>query len=172
MASVRQLTKKLTSRPELPLLAGVRLRHYAGPADVRTWLEIRRRAFARQRVGIGDWDEVHFEREFLEKPWWQPRCMWFAEFDRLMLPAEPVGTVTLARRGTPPSDKPVVHWLAVLPRYRRQGIGRLLISALEAVVWDAGERQIWLETHEAWAEAGRLYQALGYAAVNAAPQDG
>ena len=162
MATVLQLTKKLTSRPELPRIAEVRLRHFAGPQDIRTWLEIRRRAFARQKVGVGDWNEADFEREFLAKVWWRPQCLWFAEVDRLMLPAEPAGTVTLARRGASPDDKPVVHWLAVSPRYRRLGIGRLLITALEQAVWDAGERQIWLETHAGWVEAGHLYQTLGY----------
>jgi GNAT superfamily N-acetyltransferase len=160
MATVRQLTKKLTSRPEPPAIAGVRLRHFAGSADIAAWLELRSRAFARQKLGVGGWTAGDFEREFLAKPWWRPECMLFAETDEdaSML----VGTVTLARRGASPHDKPVVHWLAVLPRFRGRGIGGLLMDMLEAAVWDVGERQIWLETHEAWAEAGRLYAARGY----------
>jgi ribosomal protein S18 acetylase RimI-like enzyme len=91
--------------------------------------------------------------------------MWLAEAHRLLLPSTVVGTVTLARRGDPPDDKPVVHWLAVVPSARRRGVGRLLISTLEAAVWDAGERQVWLETHSAWTEALALYQALGYEVI-------
>jgi GNAT superfamily N-acetyltransferase len=94
--------------------------------------------------------------------------MWIAEEQPLLMPVHVVGTVTLARRGNAPDDKPVVHWLAVLPGHRKRGIGRILMATLEAAVWDAGERQIWLETHQAWAEAGRLYQALGYVPVGSA----
>ncbi|MGD9723959.1 MAG: GNAT family N-acetyltransferase [Pirellulales bacterium] len=166
MTIVLQLTRQLYQRPETPAVDGVRLRHYAGPADVETWLALRRQAFARQRVSLGDWDAADFAREFLEKPWWRPECMWFAEArGALSLGPRTVGTVTLARRGDPPRDRPVVHWLAVLPGYRRRGVGRLLMAALEAAVWDAGERQVWLETHSAWAEASRLYGALGYTPV-------
>jgi GNAT superfamily N-acetyltransferase len=55
-----------------------------------------------------------------------------------------------------------VHWLAVLPGWRRRGVGRYLMSVLEARAWELGYREVWLETHAAWAEAVRLYQALGY----------
>jgi GNAT superfamily N-acetyltransferase len=171
MTVVQQLTKKLSSRPDLPRIAGLRLRHYAGPQDIDTWLDLRRRAFAKQKVGIGDWNSADFEREFLQKPWWRPQCMWFAELQPLLLPVRVVGTVTLARRGNPPDDKPVVHWLSVLPGHRKRGIGRLLMATLEAAVWDAGERQIWLETHQAWAEAGRLYAELGYVPAGIASQE-
>ncbi len=162
MPIVQQLTKKLSSRPDPPPVAGVRLRNFTGVQDIEIWLELRRRAFARQRVGIGVWDAADFEREFLHKPWWRPECMWFAETQELLPCGEVVGTVTLARRGIPPRDKPVVHWLAVAPRYRKRGVGKLLMSTLEAAVWDEGGRQVWLETHQAWAEAARLYASLGY----------
>jgi GNAT superfamily N-acetyltransferase len=157
-----QLTRKLSVRPNALPIDGVRLRHYQGRRDVETWLELRRRAFARQKVGVGDWDAVDFAREFLKKPWWRPEAMWFAEARVLPLEYRPVGTVTLARRGESPNDKPVVHWLAVLGGYRRRGIGRLLMATLEAAVWDAGSRQVWLETHSGWTAALRLYESLGY----------
>ena len=57
------------------------MRHYQGPEDVAVWLDLRRRAFARQRVGVRDWDASDFEREFLEKSWWRPDAMWFALWD-------------------------------------------------------------------------------------------
>ena len=61
-----------------------------------------------------------------------------------------------------PGARPVVHWLAVLPGWRRRGIGRLLLSRLHQDCWDAGYRQVWLETHAAWQAAVRLYRELGY----------
>ena len=165
MPAVQQLTKKLTARPLVTPLADIQLRHYAGVRDIEDWLELRRRAFARQKVTVGAWTADDFRREFLQKPWWRPQAMWLAESQRLLLPTEVVGSVTLARRGEPPTDKPVVHWMMVLPRYRRLGIARLMLSTLETAVWDAGERQIWLETHEAWEEAARLYRSRGYQPV-------
>jgi GNAT superfamily N-acetyltransferase len=167
MTSVLQLTHCLTQRPAAPPIADVRLRHYDGPRDIPIWLDLRRRAFARQKLGVRDWDAGDFEHELLNKSWWHPRAMWFAETQSLLLPAAAVGTVTLAWRGDPPDAKPVVHWLAVLPGFRRRGVARLLVSALEAAVWDAGGRQVWLETHVNWVEAARLYHSLGYEPVHA-----
>jgi GNAT superfamily N-acetyltransferase len=144
-------------------MPGIQLRHFAGQQDVDIWLDLRRRAFARQKIGVRDWDAADFAREFLAKSWWQPEVMWFAEASRgPLLAAATVGTVTLARRGDGPEAKPVVHWLAVLPSHRGRGIARELIATLEATVWDAGGRQVWLETHAQWSEAVGLYQALGY----------
>ncbi len=162
MTTVLQLTKKLVERPVPPAVDGVSLRHYRGPADIGPWLELRGRAFSREKVGIGQWDAGDFKREFLDKPWWNSGSMWLAEASLLLMPPELAGTITLARRGEAPEGKPVVHWLAVLPRYRRRGIGRLLVSTLEATVWDEGLRQVWLETHREWKEARQLYEALGY----------
>ena len=70
--------------------------------------------------------------------------------------------MTLALRGADEAARPVVHWLAVLPAWRRRGIGRLLMSVLEARAWELGYREVWLETHAAWEEAVRFYRALGY----------
>jgi GNAT superfamily N-acetyltransferase len=166
MSIVVQMTRTMSTRAVVPAVEGIRLRNYRGPEDIVDWLDLRRRAFARQRVGVGDWDECDFRREFLEKPWWKSERMWFAELaDSASAASAIVGTVTLAQRGTGASAKPVVHWLAVLGGYRRRGIGRLLMATLEAAVWDSGGRQVWLETHNAWREAARLYESLGYKAV-------
>jgi len=161
--NVIQLTHQLESRPELPDLADIGLRHFADRADIEVWLELRRRAFAKQQVGVRDWDPAEFSAEFLDKPWWNYSRMWFAETqDEHLLPAEPIGTVTLGLRGSGSNARPVVHWLVVHPRYRRRGVGRLLVAALEQACWDIGHRQIWLETHAGWAEANQFYQAIGY----------
>jgi len=89
--------------------------------------------------------------------------MWFAEpIGLLGKERQPVGTVTLAMRGEREQAKPVVHWLAVLPRWRRRGIAQLLMNTLEAACWDAGYRQIWLETHTAWSAAAQFYAKYGY----------
>lgn len=65
-----------------------------------------------------------------------------------------------------PRVKPVVHWLMVAPEARRQGLARVLMSRLEAAAWNAGHREIYLETHSAWRAAAQFYEALGYHLTN------
>jgi GNAT superfamily N-acetyltransferase len=162
MSTILQLTRKLVEPPSVLALAGIELRNFEGPDDIEIWLDVRRRAFAREKLGVGSWDASDFDREFLKKSWWRPQVMWFAETRPLKLPPSVVGTVTLARRGEGSLARPVVHWLTVLPSYRSRGIGHLLMANLEAAVWEAGGRQVWLETHIAWTKAARLYESLGY----------
>jgi GNAT superfamily N-acetyltransferase len=172
MGNVLQLVHRLDCRPEIPAIEHVSLRHFAGPADIDVWLEIRRKAFARQKLGVRDWSRSDFESEFLAKPWWKPEALWFARSGDLAGSAGrdlgaglDLGTVTLGWRGPADTGKPVIHWLAVLPRERRKGIARLLVRHIEQLVWDSGRREIYLETHAAWTEAAALYQALGYREV-------
>ena len=167
MSEIAQLTRRLVERPAVPELDGVTVRNFAGGDDVETWLELRHRAFARERLGVRRWDAADFEREFLAKSWWNPEHMWLAEAKGMLASApSPVGTVTLALRGSGDEAKPAVHWLAVLPRWRRRGIARLLLANLEAVCWDLGYRQVWLETHTAWSAAMRFYDRQGYRAAD------
>ena len=180
MTNILQLARCLDRRSEPRLPSGIRIRTYLGQDDVARWLDLRRAAFAREKVGVGDWLTQDFEREFLAKPWWRPDRMWFAEFDpsgdqslaaadrpvgTVAVGAITVGTVTLALRGQGPDAKPVVHWLAVRPAYRGRGIARALVAAVEQAAWDAGHRQVWLETHSGWTAASACYRALGYAEV-------
>ncbi len=166
MSNVLHLYRTLLAPPELPRLPGVALRHFAGSQDVPVWLELRHRAFAREKVGIRQWQPADFEAEFLSKPWWSPERLWFAEADGLLpslLSPSPVGTITLAFRGSGAEAQPVIHWLAVLPSWRRRGVARLLLAALEKSCWDAGYREVGLETHARWTAAVRFYEQAGYA---------
>ncbi len=40
--------------------------------------------------------------------------------------------------------------------------GQLMLAALEQACWDAGYRQIGLETHAGWTAAARFYERAGY----------
>ncbi|MDZ4817716.1 MAG: GNAT family N-acetyltransferase [Planctomycetota bacterium] len=168
MLPVIQRRKFLAVPPAASTGTACSLRHFSGPADVGLWLDLRQRAFARQRVGVGQWTEADFQREFLDKPWWQPERLWFAHPPRTGSGSESqaIGTVALALRGEGPSAKAVVHWLCVLPAWRGRGVGRLLMHAVESAAWDAGYREIWLETHVAWQEAASFYDRLGYLSVD------
>ena len=115
-APVLQLVRTLESRPSVVPVAGVTLRCYEGPWDIDPWLALRREAFAGEEFAVRGWTRADFEREFLEKSWWQVERMWLAESDDGAL----VGTVTLAERGKDARAKPTVHWLAVSPAWRRR----------------------------------------------------
>jgi GNAT superfamily N-acetyltransferase len=166
MSRVLQFSKSLADRPQPAPPDWLALRTFQGRDDIPIWLELRRRAFALMKVGVRDWDQEDFRREFLAKPWWKREHLWFAETTPsagATRPRTAIGTVTLALRGSGPQAQPVVHWLAVHPAWRRRGVGRLLMAALEACVWDAGGRTLALETHEDWRAAIEFYGALGYA---------
>lgn len=159
MAAVVQLTKILTAPPLAPMLPDVTIRTYRGPEDIPAWLDLRHRAFARQSVGVRAWGEHDFAAELLHKPWWSPDRFWLAETTAELPARRVVGAVALAERS---AGRPAVHWLMVDPAYRRRGIAQALMATLEAACWQAGQRQVWLETHAAWRSAAQLYQALGY----------
>lgn len=156
---VKHLAKKLEKRPELVCQSEVSVRHYRSPEDIQVWLEIRDTAFADLSPNVRSWGLPDFEREFLSKWWWKPERMWFAEVDR-----DVMGTVSIAMRGDAENAKPVIHWLAVVPKHRRKGIGLMLMKFAEQACWDAGHRQIWLETHCGWTESNHFYRSLGYGA--------
>ena len=167
MEFVLQLEKELTGREALSgAPTGVLLRHYRGQEDIGPFLALREAAFQGEELGVRPWSERDFEREFLLKPWWRPERMWLAErsaHDGSAAPTStPIGTVTMALRGSGPAAVPVVHWLCVHPRARRLGIGRLLLAALERTAWEAGFRTVALETHVRWRAANRLYEAHGF----------
>ena len=170
MSEVLHLHRVLTERPPQPHCVAAGLRTYQGADDIRLWLEIRQRAFAKERMGVGRWTHDDFGREFLAKSWWSAEHMWFAApRDAASPKEETVGTVTLARRGSGPDSRPVIHWLAVLPAWRRKGVGQLLVRTLEIACWEAGDREILLETHAAWEKAAFLYHALGYVRMGSTP---
>jgi GNAT superfamily N-acetyltransferase len=164
MASVVQRKHLLTHRPGMVSASGVRLRTYEGDHDILGWLSLRERAFAREKLGVRQWDVADFHGEFLDRPWWRPDWMWFAEAMEVRLDG-PIGTVALALRQSAEGTVPVVHWLCVRPAWRRRGVGRLLMSTLEQAAWDAGYQEVALETHQAWRAAAACYDALGYQVI-------
>lgn len=166
VTSVLQMSHPLAAEPVVEPVRGVTLRCFSGPDDIDAWLDIRHQAFAKQQIGVRRWSRADFEAEILDKWWFKPECLWIAEATSLLGSSpNPVGTVTMAMRGDRANARPAVHWLAVLPSWRRKGIGRLLLATLERAAWDAGHRAVLLETHSAWSSALHLYEAAGYRTV-------
>jgi GNAT superfamily N-acetyltransferase len=170
---VLQLVRRLDTCPTASPPEGWRLRHYAGGNDVKIWLSLREAAFADSPINVRRWTPADFARELTSKSWWRPESLWFVESTEAGDPlvgagaARAIGTATLAWRGSADGRKPVIHWLGVLPEYRRRGVGRLLMAQLEQLAWHSGGREVALETHTAWTDAVAFYRALGYRAVQA-----
>jgi ribosomal protein S18 acetylase RimI-like enzyme len=59
-----------------------------------------------------------------------------------------------------------IHDLAVLPEYRGQGIGRLLLQQVEAKGHELGCCKLTLEVREDNHRAQRLYQRFGFGGIS------
>lgn len=165
MMSVIQLEKRLECEPVEVEIGHFQLRSFFPEEDIATWLRVRQMAFAHELPTAREWTTADFDREIQAAWWWDPAHCWLAF--RADVPGECVGTVLMAFRGaqnsaTPSSATPAVHWLAVVPQFRRQGVARLLLNRLERTAWRLGHRRVLLETHAGWTNAIRLYTALGY----------
>lgn len=164
MMDILHFRKQLVGPPPVAPVAGIVVRTMVLPEDVAAWLALRKWAMARQTPVVRPWSPDDFQAEMALKPWWRPERSWLAiagDVAGHKPTASLVGSVTLAER----KEAPVVHWLLVDPAWRRRGVGRLLMSHLERAAWDAGRREVQLETHSGWAEAVRFYQSIGYEPV-------
>lgn len=133
------------------------------PGDLAAWLALRGRAVAWLKPAVRAWTADDFAAEMSGKPWWRAEWTWLAVAGESgNVGPQLVGSVTLAVREGAVGAVPVVHWLLVDPRRRRRGIGRLLMAHLEQAAWDAGWREIQLETHANWTEAAAFYQSIGF----------
>ena len=153
------MKKNLLEMPEMCEIKNVFLRNYEGECDMLSWLALRNSVFSELSRGERPWSEKDFQREFLSKSWWEPRRMWLAEstgHDAL------VGAVALADSNVGGEKFPSVGWLAVASSWRRLGVGRLLMAALERACWERGRRVVTLQTLRSWESAVAFYRALGY----------
>lgn len=162
MSKIVHLQKRLIARPEPVVVSGVAIRPIIAPVDVDAWLELREAAFS-GLVAVGRrWVRADFEREFAASRVWLAVP---ASRERERLEQQILGAVALGRAGCPPHDRPSLQWLMVDPSHRRRGIGAALVALVEQAAWDAGEREVRLETHIDWRDAMRLYERCGYAAI-------
>jgi GNAT superfamily N-acetyltransferase len=158
ITTVLHFRKLLDRPPAVTPAAAVDVRSIVVPDDVAAWLALRQRAVADLVPAPRPWLVDDFQAEMVEKPWWRPEHTWLAAVGDLQTI---VGSVTLAER----MSTPVVHWLLVDPAWQRRGIGQLLMAHLERAAWDAGRREVGLETHAGWSAAVAFYHSIGYEPV-------
>jgi GNAT superfamily N-acetyltransferase len=167
MPSIVHLRKRLSRPPVTLSVAGVAVRPIVVPDHIDEWLSLRERATAGLVPSVRQWTRDDFLAEMVQKPWWRSDWSWTAT-SRAPAPGENpvgrlIGAVTLGLRHGQESCVPVIHWLLVDPAWRRRGIGRLLVSYLERAAWEAGWREVRLETHRGWTAAVAFYHSMGYA---------
>jgi GNAT superfamily N-acetyltransferase len=171
VTSVLHFRKQLTAPPVAADAPGFHVRQLSVPDHVPAWLALRERAMANQMPAVRHWSAADFDREMAAKPWWRSDRSWVAIHGAASDEASAmVGAVTLALRESAATSVPVVHWLLVDPAYRRRGIARSLVSQLERTAWDAGWREVQLETHAGWSAAVAFYQSIGYAPRDRSPR--
>lgn len=158
---ILQLYKQLVERPEPCHPAAMTVRHWHD-GDVAAWLALRDAAFTGQSPGVRPWTADDLAREVTSQPWWRPERMWLAEAEAADVAMQLAGSLIVSQRGRGELKRPALHWLMVLPAMRRRGIGGCLLAHAEAACWDAGQREIVLETHAGWREATRFYERQGY----------
>ncbi len=166
MLSILHFRRQFDDPPVAADALGIVVRHLKVPEDVPAWLALRERAMGGQIPAARPWTASDFRREMFGKVWWRSDRSWVAmTSDAGDEAPRVVGAVTLAVREGAAGVVPVVNWLLVDPAFRRRGVGRALMSRLEQAVWDAGWREVQLETHAGWSAAVAFYQSMGYAPV-------
>jgi ribosomal protein S18 acetylase RimI-like enzyme len=155
---VQQLSHTLLKEPEVIPVKGFAIRHFKGDTDIIHWVKLMNRAFQDLNPPMRHWTEADFKARFTQRSGWSPGDLFFASNQKKQV----VGSVSVSFRQKGKERMPAVHFLAVRPQWRRQGIARLLVASLESAMWARGFREIFLETHAGWDEAIRFYKAIGY----------
>jgi GNAT superfamily N-acetyltransferase len=169
MTSIVHLRKQLSRPPVALSVADVGMRSMVVPDDIDAWLSLHERATAGLRPPARRWSRDDFLAEMVQKPWWRSDWTWITTSRAPGLGESRlgalIGAVTLGLRHGREASVPVIHWLLVDPTWRRRGVGRLLVSHLELAAWEAGWREVQLETHADWTAAIAFYHSIGDAPV-------
>ncbi|MGD0999964.1 MAG: GNAT family N-acetyltransferase [Candidatus Brocadiia bacterium] len=120
--------------------------------DEAAWLDIIRRGYG------GDWPDDAFQRHMLSEESFRPERLFFAVTET----GRPVATAGALRK-LPHGDRTgYLHMLAVLPEFRRCGLGTALLRRCLICFREQGWRDAVLDTEVSRPEAIRLYLAAGF----------
>ena len=106
-----------------------------------------------------------FLHEFGTDPSEHKRRVLFAQAPNREL----IGTSTAWWGSSPQDEWGRVHWVAVLPTWQRQGIGRALLVATCHRLRDLGHMKAFLTTSAVRVEALSLYRSLGFVPRSSSP---
>jgi mycothiol synthase len=152
-----QMRRSLTepALPEIPLPAGVTLRHFRPGVDDQAWLEANARAFA-HHPEQGRWTEADL-RLRIEEPWFDPAGFLLAvDLQDTLLGFH----WTKVHDEDPPIGE--IYVLGVEPGGHRRGLGRSLSVAGLAYLRDLGLAEAMLYVDEDNPAAVALYKGLDF----------
>ena len=131
--------------------ASFSLRSWSAGDEV-AWLDIIRRSYG------GHWPDDAFERHMLSEESFQPERLFFAVTENSRL----VGAAAALQK-LPHGDRTgYIHMMAVLPEFRRRGVGTALLRRCLLYFREQGWRSAVLETEASRPEAIALYLANGF----------
>ena len=120
--------------------------------DEAAWLGIIRRSYG------GDWLEDAFQRHILSEESFRPERLFFAVREG----GRPVATAGAIQKLVHGDRTGYVHMMAVLPEFRRRGLGTALLRRCLVCFREQGWRDAALDTEVSRLEAIRLYLANGF----------
>jgi mycothiol synthase len=135
--------------PALPERFGLRS---SGAGDETAWLEVIRRSYG------GDWPEDAFQRHLLSEESFRPERLFFVVTEA----GPPVATACALQKLWHGDRTGYLHMMAVLPEFRRRGLGTALLRRCLIYFRDQGWRDAVLDTEASRLEAIGLYLANGF----------
>ncbi|MGO8702453.1 MAG: GNAT family N-acetyltransferase [Candidatus Brocadiia bacterium] len=120
--------------------------------DEAAWLDIIRRSYG------GDWPDDAFQRHMLSEESFRPERLFFAVTDT----GRPVATAGALKKLPHGDWTGYLHMLAVLPEFRRRGLGTALLRRCLVYFREQSWRDAVLDTEASRLEAIRVYLAGGF----------
>jgi len=120
--------------------------------DEAAWLDIIRRSYG------GDWPDDAFQRYMLSEESFRPERLFFAVTET----GRPVAAAGALKKLLHGDRTGYLHMLAVLPEFRRCGLGTALLRRCLICFREQGWRDAVLDTEVSRPEAIRLYLAAGF----------
>jgi ribosomal protein S18 acetylase RimI-like enzyme len=120
--------------------------------DETAWLDIIRRSYG------GDWPEDAFQQHMLSEESFRPERLLFVVSDG----GRPVATAGAIQKLIHGDHTGYLHMMAVLPEFRRRGLGTALLRRCLSYFREQGWRDAALDTEVSRPDAIRLYLANGF----------
>lgn len=155
------MIRSLIELPAVTVPEGYRLRCYR-PGDEEGWVRLINAAFSTEKRAFETLGRESFEREF---PVSKGESRDWILFTERVEDGTLAGTTTAWEAEFEGRRMGLVHWVAVDPAHRGRRLGEALLAAALHAMRARGHTEVFLNTNPALAAAVRLYERLGFAAV-------